>query len=59
VFDAKSGAVATAYDAGHDLEDDDTVICVIRIFGGLEFPPPDGGAGRIVALFTLIFSPGD
>jgi hypothetical protein len=55
VIDA-SGSVATATDAGSDLPDPGVVACVVRSFGGLSFPQPEGGTATVT--FPVIFSPG-
>ncbi len=43
----RSGAVSLTADGGSDLPDRQVVQCVVRAFGGLSFPPPDGGMVRL------------
>jgi hypothetical protein len=53
----RSGAVSIAQDGGSDLPDQSVVSCVVRGFGNLSFPQPDGGI--VVVGYPIIFSPGD
>jgi hypothetical protein len=53
----RSGAVSTASDGGSDLPDASVVSCVVRGFGNLSFPQPEGGIVTVV--YPVIFSPGD
>ncbi len=53
----RSGAVSTASDGGSDLPDQGVVRCVVRGFGNLSFPPPEGGIVTVV--YPISFSPGD
>ena len=53
----RSGAVSTASDGGSDLPDQGVVSCVVRGFGNLSFPQPEGGIVTVV--YPVIFSPGD
>ena len=53
----RSGAVSTASDGGSDLPDQGVVGCVVRGFGNLSFPQPEGGIVTVV--YPIIFSPGD
>ena len=53
----RSGAVSTASDGGSDLPDQAVVSCVVRGFGNLSFPQPEGGI--VVVNYPIIFSPGD
>jgi hypothetical protein len=53
----RSGAVSTASDGGSDLPDQGVVSCVVRAFGNLSFPQPEGGIVTVV--YPIIFSPGD
>lgn len=53
----RSGAVSTASDGGSDLPDRGVVGCVVRGFGNLSFPQPEGGIVTVV--YPIIFNPGD
>ena len=53
----RSGAVSTAQDGGSDLPDQGVVSCVVRGFGNLSFPQPEGGIVTVV--YPISFSPGD
>jgi hypothetical protein len=51
----RSGAVASAADHGSDLPSASTVSCVVRGFGNLSFPKPEGGIVSVV--YPIVFSP--
>jgi tetratricopeptide (TPR) repeat protein len=53
----RSGAVSTAQDNGSDLPDSGVVSCVVRAFGNLAFPQPEGGIVSVV--YPVTFSPED
>jgi hypothetical protein len=53
----RSGAVSMTADGGSDLPDQSVVQCVVRGFGDLSFPQPEGGAVTVV--YPIIFNPGD
>ena len=53
----RSGSVSTAQDGGSDLPDKGVVSCVVRGFGNLSFPAPEGGIVTVV--FPIALSPGD
>jgi hypothetical protein len=53
----RSGSVSTASDGGSDLPDQGVVGCVVRGFGNLSFPQPEGGIVTVV--YPIIFNPGD
>ncbi len=53
----RSGAVSTSQDGGSDLPDQGVVQCVVRGFGNLSFPQPEGGIVTVV--YPIIFNPGD
>ncbi len=53
----RSGAVSTAQDGGSELSDKSVVSCVVRGFGNLSFPQPEGGIVTVV--YPITFSPGD
>jgi len=53
----RSGAVTTSSDGGSDLPDQGVVGCVVRGFGNLSFPQPEGGIVTVV--YPIIFNPGD
>ena len=59
---ASSSSIATArsrrrQDGGSDLPDQGVVGCVVRGFGNLSFPQPEGGIVTVV--YPIIFNPGD
>ncbi len=56
VIDEK-GNVKTAGDGGSDLPDIAVVSCVVRGFGNLSFPQPEGGIVTVV--YPIIFNPGE
>jgi hypothetical protein len=53
----RSGAVATTSDGGSDLPDTSVVQCILRGFGNLNFPQPEGG--MVTVVFPIILNPGD
>ena len=53
----RDGSVQTSQDGGSDIPDSNVTQCVIRGFGNLSFPQPEGGIVTVV--YPLIFSPGD
>jgi hypothetical protein len=53
----KSGAVSTTQDGGSDIGDATMISCVVRSFGGLQFPQPEGGI--VTVSYPLIFAPGE
>jgi Ca-activated chloride channel family protein len=53
----RSGAVSTSSDAGSDLPDRSTVACVVRGFGNLSFPQPEGGI--VTVTYPILFAPGE
>jgi hypothetical protein len=53
----RSGSVSTASDGGSDLPDQGVVGCVVRGFGNLSFPQPEGGIVTVV--YPITFNPGD
>lgn len=50
------GAVSSTSDGGSDLPDKAVVQCVLRSFGGLSFPAPEGG--MVTVTFPISFTPG-
>jgi hypothetical protein len=52
----RGGAVSMTSDAGSDLPDRTVVQCVVRGFGNLSFPSPEGGLVTVV--YPISFSPG-
>jgi hypothetical protein len=54
----KTGAVSNATNAGSDLKDSQVIACVLKVFGTLRFPAPEGG-GVVVVEYPLGFSPPD
>ncbi len=53
----RDGSVQTAQDGGSDLPDTAVVSCVVRGFGNLSFPQPEGGIVTVV--YPITFTPGD
>jgi hypothetical protein len=52
----RDGKVANAGNGGSDLPDSAVVSCVVREFGGLSFPEPEGGI--VTVTYPILFSPG-
>jgi hypothetical protein len=50
---ARDGSVASVANGGSDLPDSGVVSCVVRSFGGLSFPQPEGGIVTVVYPLTL------
>ena len=48
---------STAQDGGSELPDQGVISCVVRGFGNLSFPQPEGGIVTVV--YPIIFNPGD
>jgi hypothetical protein len=44
----RQGAVSTSQDGGSTFPDQDMVACVVRGFGNLSFPQPEGGIVTVV-----------
>ena len=53
----RTGAVATTGDGGSDLPDQAVIACVLRGFGNLSFPQPEGGV--VTVIYPIAFAPGD
>jgi Ca-activated chloride channel family protein len=53
----RTGASSSAQDGGSDLPDSDVVSCVVRSFGNLSFPQPEGGVVTVV--YPISFAPGE
>jgi len=53
----RAGSVATAQDGGSEIPDQTVVGCVVRGFGNLSFPQPEGGIVTVV--YPIIFNPGE
>ena len=51
----RSGAVVKTSDCGSDIADQGVMECVVRAFGSLTFPPPDGGIATFV--YPIQFDP--
>ncbi len=51
----RDGAVSQSSDGGSDLPDQAVVACVVRSFGSLSFPQPEGGIVTVV--YPVIFAP--
>ncbi|MCU0680776.1 MAG: AgmX/PglI C-terminal domain-containing protein [Polyangiaceae bacterium] len=50
---SRDGSVASVANGGSDLPDSAVVSCVVRSFGGLSFPQPEGGIVTVVYPLTL------
>ncbi|HEU4412618.1 MAG TPA: AgmX/PglI C-terminal domain-containing protein, partial [Polyangiaceae bacterium] len=50
---ARDGSVASVANGGSDLPDSGVVSCVVRSFGSLSFPQPEGGIVTVVYPLTL------
>ncbi|HEY5240912.1 MAG TPA: AgmX/PglI C-terminal domain-containing protein, partial [Polyangiaceae bacterium] len=53
----RSGAVGMTADGGSDIPDSGVVQCVVRGFGNLSFPQPEGG--MVTVVYPILFNPGD
>jgi Ca-activated chloride channel family protein len=53
----RSGSVASTQDGGSDMPDKNVVACVVRGFGNLSFPQPEGG--QVTVVYPIQFNPGD
>lgn len=53
----RGGAVGMTADGGSDLPDQGVVQCVVRGFGNLSFPQPEGG--MVTVVYPIMFNPGD
>ncbi len=53
----REGAVSSVSDGGSDIPDRGVASCVVRAFGGLSFPKPEGGIVTVV--YPIMFSPGE
>jgi hypothetical protein len=53
----RSGAVAMTADGGSDIPDSGVVQCVVRGFGNLSFPQPEGG--MVTVVYPIMFNPGE
>jgi len=53
----RDGSVSAAASSGSDMADTRMVSCVVRVFSGLAFPPPEGGLVTVV--YPINFEPGD
>ena len=53
----RSGAVSMTADGGSDIPDGSVVGCVVRGFGNLSFPQPEGG--MVTVVYPIMFNPGD
>jgi hypothetical protein len=51
----KTGEVSGVSDGGSDLPDKSVVACVVKAFGNLSFPQPEGGIVTVV--YPLVFGP--
>jgi Ca-activated chloride channel family protein len=50
----RAGGVAATSNAGSDLPDAEVVACVVRSFGALSFPQPEGGI--VTVIYPIVFS---
>jgi hypothetical protein len=53
----RSGAVAMTADGGSDIPDSSVTQCVVRGFGNLSFPQPEGG--MVTVVYPIMFNPGE
>jgi hypothetical protein len=53
----RSGAIAMTSDGGSDIPDTGVTQCVVRAFGNLSFPQPEGGSVTVV--YPILFNPGE
>jgi hypothetical protein len=53
----RKGEVSMARDGGSDLSDPHVVSCVVRAFGNLSFPQPEGGI--VTVIYPILFTPGE
>jgi hypothetical protein len=53
----RDGAVAQAADGGSDIPSKDVISCVVRSFGSLSFPQPEGGIATVI--YPIVLSPGE
>ena len=53
----RTGGVSTTQDGGSDLPDQSVISCVVRGFGNLSFPQPEGGIVQVT--YPIIFNPGE
>jgi hypothetical protein len=53
----RDGQVAQAQDAGSDLPNQEVVSCVVRSFGNLSFPHPEGGVATVT--YPIALTPGE
>ena len=53
----RNGAVAMTADGGSDIPDTSVSQCVVRGFGNLSFPQPEGG--MVTVVYPIMFNPGD
>jgi hypothetical protein len=51
------GNVGMTADGGSDMPDPKVVACVVRGFGALKFPKPEGG--MVTVVYPIQFNPGD
>lgn len=54
---SRDGSVSMAQDGGSDLPDKGVTQCIVRAFGNLSFPEPQGGAAMVT--YPLIMTPGE
>lgn len=52
----RDGSVSQVANGGSDLADPAAVSCIVRAFGGLSFPQPEGGIVTVV--YPIILTPG-
>ena len=56
-FKGDPAAVAMTADGGSDIPDSAVVQCVVRGFGNLSFPQPEGG--MVTVVYPIMFNPGE
>jgi hypothetical protein len=54
---ARDGSVSMSQDGGSDMPDKAVTSCIVRSFGSLSFPSPQGGAAFVT--YPLMLAPGD
>jgi len=53
----RDGAVAQSADGGSDIASQEVISCVVRSFGSLSFPQPEGGVATVI--YPIVLSPGE
>jgi hypothetical protein len=53
----RDGSVAQSADGGSDIASQEVIGCVVRSFGSLSFPQPEGGVATVI--YPIVLSPGE